>query len=322
VAQWLLTRYHNPSKPLASLELLISEPGVTQFVMPGGQAVQVDGATMANVETAVRAWKARGDAHEGNLMLFFFCGHGIASGTQLSLVLEDFGSDRDTPLDHVVDFDGLHLGMDKCKARQQCCFIDVCRVASPTLIQAANYSGRPIIHGSAVHAATPRNAPTYFSALLGTSAYGRQGQPSFFTEALLKAFEGAGADDLEGGWRVQTDMLNLGIHHLLRRAVDETAAAGQVSAVNNLTRFTLHHLRGNPIVPVEVACEPPDRNGEAEFRYQGNGRQDRRAPPRSENWDLELEVGAYQFTAILPERQVAVDDFVRPPFRPVRIRVL
>ena len=325
LARWFLTTYNNPGRPLRSLELLLSDAASSSFQMPSGDERPVDRATFASMEQAVLAWKRRGDSDQGNLMIFYFCGHGIASGSQTTLLMEDFGTLPEAPLRHAVDFNGLYLGMDKCTARTQCFLIDTCRVASGALLQAFNYSGEPIIYGSALHAAERRAAPVYYATIPGARAYGRSDQMSVFAEALLGALAGAGSDNLDGDdWRIQTDVLNRGIHHLLRRSVERTAAEAQLSMVDQLIRFAVHYLPGSPTVPVEVTCKPESNNQYAVLAYSGNAREDRRDQPQAEDWDLDLEMGRYEFSAELqPPRsgrgKKAVD--VTPPYSPVRIEV-
>ena len=167
-----------------------------------------------------------------------------------TLLVDDFGAIPAAPLANAVDFHGLHLGMDKCQARQQCYFIDACRVASSTLIDAGaiGFFGDPIIHGGARHSILgQRSAPIYYSTVAGSRAYGRPETPSIFTEALLKAFSGAGSDDVADDWRVYTDTLNRGIHFLLRRMTEGVERVDELVRVGGeLTSFTLHYLVGKP----------------------------------------------------------------------------
>jgi hypothetical protein len=322
VATWFLAHYNNPARQLSSLDLLISDPSSATFTAPDRTKHRIERATFANTEQAVLAWKARGDTNEANLVVFFFCGHGIASGSQTTLLLEDFGRLPDAPLNHAVDFNALYLGMDKCDARTQCFFVDACRVASGALLTADKFSGMPIIYGST--RLKVRKAPVYYATVPGALAYGRVDAPSVFSEALLKALEGAGSDDFDGDWRIQTDVLNRGIHHLLRRSVDKTAAEAQLSIVDHLTRFALHHLPGRPIVPVEVACDPDDWNQHAVLSFMGRARQEKRMPPLADDWDLDLEEGSYIFSAEIQPPQSgrgSVNSYVGPPYRPVRIGV-
>lgn len=320
-ARFLLQGYQHPALPLASLDLLVSEAASTPFPTPA------DGlpgrAAFDAVKAAVLAWFARADTDADNLLLFYFCGHGLASGGQTTLLCDDFGSLPPNPLEHALDFTGLYLGLDKCKARRQVFFVDACRVASPTLFTTLNFVGHPVIPGSARFASRTRQAPVYYATVAGAAAYGQVGRPSVFTEATLQAFEGAGCDDLDGGWAVQTDALNRGIFHLMRRAVSRAATVGQLSTVDNLTRFALHHLPGRPRVPVEVACHPDAKNAHAALECVGNGQHLRR-PPAPSAWDLDLEEGDYTFSADLRPAEAAqgsTSTHVSPPFRPVRIPV-
>ena len=93
-ATWLLDEFNNPNAPLASLSLLVSDAQHRQFSHPKlASAVTAEAADSTNVVDALRKWKARGDANESNLMLFFFCGHGVARGLEgLSLLLHDYGA--------------------------------------------------------------------------------------------------------------------------------------------------------------------------------------------------------------------------------------
>jgi len=325
-ATWLINKYRNPAKPLASLELLVSDAQSTGFTLPDGQVKPVDQANMNNVKKAVLDWIDRGNTNVEHFMIFYFCGHGIASGLLTSLLLEDFGERHDSPLMQAIDFQEFYLGMDKCKARQQCYFIDACRAASPTLIESSGFKGDPIIYGSVRHSDLgSRRAPIYYSTVAGSRAYGRTGAPSLFTEALLKALDGAGSDDVDGDWRVDTDTLNRGIDYILTRMIGEDLQIDQVSPVCELTRFTFHHLDGRPIVPVTIGCEPHTANEKANLSYSNPAGQKMIRPAvKPAPWDVYLEEGNYQFYADFPGGEFHNNNegrYIRPPFRPVQIPV-
>jgi hypothetical protein len=327
-AEWLLspTGYRNPALPLASLDLLISDPATDQFVSPGGTIATIQRARFAEIETAIRAWFQRGN-HPDDLLLFFYSGHGVANGLKMTLLPEDYGSLQTPPqmsLGLAIDFDGFYLGMDSCSAKNQIFFVDACWVASGLLIRTQNFSGNPVIPGMAQITSPPRNAPIYYGAVPGITAFGRPGKPSFFTEALLKAFRGAGADDTSGGWALQTDTLGRGIHHQLRRAVANTAAAGQLSMANNIGQpLVFHELTGLPECPVDVLCDPPSDTPGATLAVSGNGVKDARAPDPTP-WGLDLKLGDYKFEAKVDapvgKSGVCVSR-VAPPYRSVKIRV-
>lgn len=324
-AKWLTGDYRNPTKPLASLDLLISEAQGNEFTLPNGEVKQIEPAILENVDRAVLTWKDRGDKSPDHLMIFFFCGHGITGGPITSLLLEDFGKRSDRPLKQAIDFNSFYQGMAKCKARQQCYFVDACRVASPTLIEAHNYAGEPIIYGS-TQPSGKRRAPVYYSTVLGSRAYGRTDAPSVFTEVLIRAFDGAGSDDVDGDWRVDTQMLNRGISYLLEREIGETTGLEQVCPVDGLTRFTLHYLDRRPVVPVTVGCRPTGANNVVvlSYCYMDGSNEVERLPPQSSDWNIDVEEGTYCFSAKLKGRTYRPNNEgigVRPPFRRVNIEV-
>jgi hypothetical protein len=64
---WLSSDFHDASKPLRSLSLLISE----RYPRPvNGSAVAE--ATIANIEAAVREWWQRANSHHDNRAIFYF----------------------------------------------------------------------------------------------------------------------------------------------------------------------------------------------------------------------------------------------------------
>jgi len=91
-ATWLLKTYDNPSAPLASLDLLLSDAKSQRF---GPADKEVQPATFANVSRRSRIGPTA--AQPDDLLLFFFSGHGISAAVQTTLLCEDFGSDPLAP---------------------------------------------------------------------------------------------------------------------------------------------------------------------------------------------------------------------------------
>ncbi len=323
-ADWLISTYHLPGCGLASVALLLSDPDGQEYTPPGGSTVTVEPATMAHVEKAVEAWHARGDARTENTLIFYFCGHGAVSGTEVSLLLRDFGARDTAPLKGAVDFRGLHLGMDKCEARKQLYFVDACRVATSAVLDAYNYAGEPIIYGSR-RPGNSRRAPVFYATLSGSSAYGRANRPSQYTEALLKALAGAAdnADD-EDIWRVDTHNLNRGIDFLLKRAAERGAGLAQVNSVDNLSVFDFHELKDAPQVPVVVGCRPENVNKDAELTCHDGTAGTQVGLGDEFGWDIDLTPGSYSFSATViqdPDRNGTKQRDIRPPYRRVKVEV-
>jgi len=85
IAEWFANSHKHPAKPLRTLELLISGVPNT-FTTPPGQVTHVEAATLQNIKNAVNRWYDYGDHHEENLLVFYFCGHGVSTGAEQSLL--------------------------------------------------------------------------------------------------------------------------------------------------------------------------------------------------------------------------------------------
>jgi len=133
-AKWLVNDYNNPDKPLSSLQLLISDTGLSQFTLPNGTIMDIERATHANVKAAILDWYKKGNLSKENMLIFYFCGHGLARGSSLTILLEDFGENDIAPFQHSIDFTQMHDGMEKSLARHQCYFVDACRNASSLML--------------------------------------------------------------------------------------------------------------------------------------------------------------------------------------------
>jgi hypothetical protein len=124
---------------------------------------------------------------------------------------------------------------------------------------------------------------------------------------------------------LQTDTLGRGIHHHLRRAIANTAAAGQLSMVSNVGQpLAFHQLPGPPECPVDVVCDPESETATATLEVSGrNGVRQSRVPEASP-WCLDLNLGDYEFAASFdpPSTKSGRSAMrVAPPFRSVKIRV-
>ena len=330
-ANWVIGEFRNPNKPLASVSLLLSEAPRRPFTNPRtGNDVDIEPATIDNVRASINDWVDRGDTDEGNLLLFYFCGHGISQGPDYALLLEDFGADPRNALDGAIDFRQLHLGMETCVASQQCFFVDACRSSSDTLIETQRYAGRVIIQpGPRPVGLAPREPPIFYAALSGHDAYARPNSVSLYTEALLAALKGAGADDAEGDWRIDTTQLHRALDFFMRRAGDSGQSLTQVPQSGNHSTFFLHYLRAKPKSPVLVRCAPDQalEHANLDCRVGATSLHQRQAativvePPA---WNLSLEVGKYEFSARFPDgryHDAARTVHVRPPYRKVLLEV-
>lgn len=252
-ASWLATSFQNPDRPLAAIRMLLSadDRTFTGPPEPGKDTadIVVDEAVIRNVVTEATAWQQAGLTSPGSLLIFYFCGHGIAVGDELSLVAQDYGQ-TPRPLEALIDFGGLLRGMSNSSSPDQCYFIDACRVASGKILESANTSGDPLIQTIS----TDRTArqTVYFSTVGGEKSHGQPGQPSLFTSALLKALDGPAASNNLGQWQVTSTRLLDAITHLMRPEVQPDIPTVQVPASGTQVEMLLHRLPGRPKVPLTV----------------------------------------------------------------------
>lgn len=321
LAEWFVAKYDHPGRPLGSVELLASGASPVNFQHPDGGAAQaVDEPTFLAFDAAATAWKQRGDSHSDNLMIFYFCGHGIASSPEQALLMQDFGSEPAKALSSALDLRQFHLGMEQCRARQQAFFVDACRTGNPLLI--GGYAGQALFTPSPHRdpSLPMRHKPVFYSTVEGSVSQARAGQVSLYTEALLEALEGGGADDTDGPWWVATNQLATSIQFIIQQAqIQHGYPLAQVNATDHLTNFHLHHLTSEPLVPVSIGCRPEALNSLATLSWSGNGGGATRGPD-ARDWSTTLKLGSYDFHAAGPPLSPNLGRYVRPPYRRVELR--
>jgi len=314
VAKWIVEHFHNPNRPLGSVRLLVSEENARVFDNPQtGLQYPVVPATIARIGAAFDAWVADGDSNPDNLLVFYFCGHGLANGAFTALLAEDFGQNPANALDGAFDFYRNRLGMSRCKAKEQLYLVDACRTNADMTVYAAGYSGRVFVQPSAKNTTILR--PVLYSTLFGQPAHGRVGQPSHFAEALVTALKGAGSDRTQGEWRVRTTTLHMAIEAHLKRKAKAGLATAQISPADDLATFDIHHLMGPPHVPVVVSCSPENVLPSARLRCLAGGNIVQERPPADGPWELALQVGSYDFEAAFDQYPLArrPGEYVYPP---------
>lgn len=326
-AAWLVSEFHHPDKPLASVALLLSEAAPTPFVDPtdGAKIFAVAEATSTHAENAIKAFFKRGDQDVGNQLIFYFCGHGIGQGTDTALLLADYGEDELNALRGAIDFRILRLGMNRCKAANQIYFVDACRSSTDTLIEAAGNAGLVVIAaGPRPHGLEPRRAPVFYATHNGFKAYALPGQATIFTDALLQGLRDLGADDDMGDWRVTTGKLQTAVEHVAERAAADIEKR-QVPTADDVSNFYLTFIKDIPDALVYVVSNPPDAIDTASLSFQLAGGALTNAPSsgrKQQLWALQLPSGDYEFTAVFGAKPPQkVRNHVHPTFRQVTIAV-
>lgn len=313
--QWLQTDFKPRNLPIGSIEVLSSAGG--NFLDPDGTVVQVLTPTMKNVRKAVASWTARGNQHEDNFTLFYFCGHGVSSGIVHSLLLEDFGEDVNDPFNTgAIDAALFMDGVGAKGAKSQLFLIDACRT-----VDHAAFAGLGAQRGAPIISAPPNTRlgiveqACLWATSLGALAYGMPGQPSVFMLAMLHAMQGGGAkqDSDDGSWFIDPDMLKMSTNHIIQRVPAFSNAALQYTTLDRMVKgLAVHKLPGEPSVPVKVHCIPASRNALTTFSCSSGAE---RGNGPAEPWHLDLKYDHYTFNAAAGDIETATKAaMAHPPY--------
>lgn len=227
LASWFLSEFDNSAKPLASLALVLSEPTPAVFThpkAPGG--IELPTGNFEEVSAAVGNWVRRAESDPENQVIFFFSGHGVSSANPL-LLLRDYGKSRNNKFDGALKLDALIRAMSTRIPDYQLFLIDACRV--PEKIANATLGrldlGRPGLDEAdlALRGGKPAKQSVHHAAAELSPAHGRRKGDgaglSLFTEALLQALRGGGAQSNQQWWvstlGLQTALDDY-LHHLAR----------------------------------------------------------------------------------------------------------
>jgi hypothetical protein len=326
-AGWVLARHfdpaakdglHNPDAPLGSVELLLSEKleaPSDPYILPNGESMPVENATIQNILDACRRWRKRCDRHRNNVALFYFCGHGVAKGETV-LLAEDFGANEFQPFEGALNFDRMRLGMDTCAARTQCYFVDSCRNVPFQLMNSFNVDARTPF-ASDIGADVP-NALILYATSHNRTATGFANDVTLFTAVLLDALNGRGSAKRNGQWVVSTNLFGGAVRELMQRR-DDAVVQDCDCQIFGPGPGIFHLPSQPPLVPVTLQCAPPAATAHAELSYRHRKKPtiaDRRALAEAP-WQLMLESGAYEVNAHFPNR--GFQDFedvilIEPPF--------
>lgn len=321
IATWLLDKFNNPDKPLASISMLISDDALKQYTHARlDQTFTPQMANLFHIKKAVREWKTLGDLNEDNLMLFFFCGHGVAGGIeQVTLLLSDYGEDNSMPMDGALDFSAMKRGMSQCAASQQCFFIDACRTRA-NIATATTATGQQIIQDNLKRDFdSDLSLAVIYATLDGEKAYGRVNKPSFYTEELIIGLNGAGSNKRNGKgvWRVSTNDLHSAVHRGLTLRGDKLKSPIAESSI-----FEFHELQQDPVVPIAVYCTDESDTDLATFRCLKAGNEIKRRLPEENEWYTDIPFGNYDFEAEVDARKgQRKDEIVMPPYQEIQIDV-
>jgi hypothetical protein len=317
VGRWLLTNQTtDPDKPLGSLEMVVSPSLRLDTQQDGGVQVdvEVEAATMSGFQESFDRWYQRCNASDENVAFFYFTGHGIQKDT-LALLLEDVGISSVRFFDQSFDFDGLYDGMASCNAGVQCYFVDACRTR-PDKDKWKKVQPRQLLQIEFRPAY--RDAPKIFSTVEGEDAYGKPGECTEFTTALLTALDQCAAErsPREATWRVTTESIGKTIRQLLER---DSLLPALFQSEGSARGGAIRTLIGDPFVPFRLKCLPEEALAVARMQLvEGTGQVGaRRDLPECRVWEDKIRADKYDFKAVFADsifRECAEPIWMDTPF--------
>jgi hypothetical protein len=265
--EYLLGDFHHATRPLGSVELLISsndelsrwkpsESAANRLNIPQGTAVRVERATYRNIEDAFNRWVKRANDH-GDGALFYFSGHGAASYNRSYVIPEDGALE---PPRNLIELETTIDGLRNSAPEVLCFFIDSCRekhnADSDVLGARLAYAGKDPNRN--------REASLFAGSAIGGQAYGLPDEAPFFTQELIACLKrrGAGANKWRNLWEVTTSSLRsaLGYAGPRRSACEDQGVSLAFSAhiFDSTETGVICHFVAQPEVFVKVQCEPVD----------------------------------------------------------------
>jgi hypothetical protein len=323
-ADWLIgpEGYHDPNRPLASVRLLLSGGDGTYPNPATGESHAVPPATLAEVTAAIGEWVKALDANEGDLAFFFFSGHGVMVGMEQILLLSDFGNPAALKVrGSAIRFNPFRAAMSRYAAREQCYFLDACRSYTDTFASALGAAGESFIDPAPKIFSRFVAQPVFNASVEGESAFGRDNEPSLFTEALLQALKGGGTDNRHPpyDWRIEARMLDDAVAWIMERRAEREGLKGlAIPSAQESRAITLGKIRGLPLVPVALRCNPGDATSLGRFSI-----------PEAAQWrqgepDPLVRYGTHRFEVTFEDprfKPASFDLEIRPPYRTVELPV-
>lgn len=267
LADWFLDPhgFANPARPLASLALVLSEAQPASYAHPSlaAPAGPLPRGTIDEVENAVGAWIKRASARRDNAVVIAFCGHGVQSGNPV-LLCRDYGANDQNPFRGSIDFEQFRIALSTRQPDTQLVLVDACRTPDADAAAAAllgqDTPGNRLIkfESLSLRDNAPAAQSVHFATSLYSKAWGRSDGPSLFSEALIAALAGGGAD-MTAGWWVTTSRLHAALATYLARV---SRAEGVVQRPVAQTQDFPISKPGPITVPLYVTSRDPAIWGE------------------------------------------------------------
>ncbi|MEW2121776.1 hypothetical protein AB0945_42995 [Streptomyces sp. NPDC005474] len=305
VARWLLEAdWSTGPVKLGTVEIVLSPRTAVPWQADDGSAAP-EQALFHNVTTAGERWFAQCDAHEDNIALLYFCGHGWGSSRRF-LVMEDFGERPGRWTEHLIDFTETRQAMLACRATTQCFFLDACRV-DPSQLAYADVRAPSLVPHEVPRdpiGMVPIRNPVFSSARPGSAARAEEHEITPFADALVRTLDGLGAVQRGADWEITTSRLPEALRDVIQWFGPAYAADGFHPDFGDRWDSTvLRRLSQAPLVPFKLSCLPRSALSSANWMLQClQSRQTLRRTPESKEWQSDAPASSYRLVVTFPDR--------------------
>lgn len=339
-ADWMLTRFEHPDRPLGSLEILLSPSGglgpwqpsaeaAARLSLPGGVALPVEPAKLGNIKDAFTRWLMRAGALLGNSAFFYFSGHGVWKSVAILLPQDARLPSAGPSFENLIDIQQTERNMFNMPPSLQCFFIDSCQEITGALLQNLDAAPGEPLHRPVNRAAIERrDACLYLGSYTGRKAFGPENAAPFFTQELLHCLERRGAGVFDGDtWTVTTNSLRVALEASSSLRREQEKEDIQFSVAPGICTFTADvcQIKGPPEVFIKVWCLPTETMLQAKFYVESGGTRSERPIPLPGEWYTTVACGDCQagveFDAAIPLNGMMRNINAVPPLLPVLLRV-
>ncbi|VBT21742.1 Uncharacterized protein containing caspase domain [Burkholderia pseudomallei] len=315
-----------PDLEVKSIDVLSSRGTVPVL----NSRIKPENPSFENVRRAIERWYELGQQSEDNLLIFYFCGHGVQhSARRHSLLCGDFGSHKLSPFDHAIDYEGFESGMRSCAARRQIFLIDTCRTSASELTNRFSGTGSGVVARRAPVDLTNVAQSVIWATAGGAQAWAPDREPSVFADAFLRCLRGGGAelDYKTGGMVATAASIQRAMTQYLWAVTDADQEPQTEQPIGKA--FNLHEYGNELHVPVVVRCNPEAHTPGASLSCLKDGVTVKKRRPypviRADRWVLELPQGDYTFRAVSSadrQYQGEIAGKPLPPLALVRIPIV
>ncbi|MGZ6317052.1 MAG: hypothetical protein ACXWNQ_07310 [Anaerolineales bacterium] len=265
MCDWLIDNQDNLAAPLATLEVLISDPAQDTNRYLWRNEKPVESATSDNVKKAGKQWVDRLKASQGNVAFFYACGHGAVYFGQPVIFLSDLNDDAGNPWAHHNIGQTAQAFRKLNEIKAGFFFADTCQEFI-TKLELENPQDNSRFTPVAIPSSADRDkvwllgaasqALFAYEANLNHNSNVRIGR---FTQTLLKGLDGASARWKGNRWMVYPGGLWEDLKMLQRvyfpEWKDRPFEPSQGVTQNDLIPIIYHT---DPVLPVLVLTEPED----------------------------------------------------------------